>query len=157
MCFPPAIACKVGWKSKPTHLRFQSSLLACKTFYRSSNCLLTKTMLAKFACFRRPALRTINVPYLFVVGMSEKVFPAQPVTIVFIAKPNAAVCRMSVCILPGTRTQLRRDVVVLRGGHAGDAWANAQLSALDQAAQPLPCSPYLTELDRCCGEANQAN
>jgi ATP-dependent helicase/nuclease subunit B len=99
-----------------------------------------------------PSVRAISVPYLFVAGMAEKVFP-----------------------LPALDDRIYSDAECRRLNDAGLHFVDGHgrsademllfyevitrptrrltlsFPALDATAQPLLASPYLAELDRCCG------
>ncbi len=99
-----------------------------------------------------PSVRAINVPYLFVAGMAEKVFPppARDDRIY-----SEAECRRlndaGLHFVDGHGRSSDEMLLFYEVITRPTRRLTLSFPALDAAAQPLLASPYLTELDRCCG------
>lgn len=97
--------------------------------------------------------RCISAPYVFFAGLSEKAFP-QPASEARIYGDSDVMQLASAGLPLPSRVEQSQDEMLLFYEVVTRARRRLWLSypALDQKAQPLSPSPYLTEVERACGE-----
>jgi len=114
---------------------------------------LGRDAVGKVRILSAPSVRAIAVPHLFVAGMAEKDFPPSARDDRIYSEAEYRRFSEAGLHFVGARER-SSDEMLLFYEVITRATQRLTLSypALDESAQPLLASPYLTELERSCGE-----
>jgi ATP-dependent helicase/nuclease subunit B len=103
------------------------------------------------------SVRAITVPYLFVAGVAEKVFPPPARDDrVYTDAEYYDLNRAGLHFVDGRARSCEEMLLFYEVITRATQRLTLSYPALDAMAQPLLPSPYLTELERCCGEGQIA-